>query len=188
MEGFKRACSMIIVCEDSEQFVQLGCANGVRKPAANGVREHKPEQRRGGAALPHSPCGCKSSALPCMVNSILDLGVPSHHDGYEVGGKLQIALPLILEFPGDPIKGLGKVQRHHEATKERSIFTPLMLVMQVFMVSAELCPSSSTMGKCFAKGVILGPSTLVGSLGEVGNLIKYVRNVGIKDAAQHFLP
>ena len=63
-----------------------------------------------------------------------------------------------------------------------------MLVMQVFVVSAELCSSSSTMGKGLAEGIILRPTTLIGILREVGNLCKNVRDVGLEDAAQHFLP
>ena len=123
-----------------------------------------------------------------MANSILDLGVPSHDNSDKVRRKLQIKHTLVQEFPGDSVKGLGEVQRHHEATKERNILAPLMLVMQVFVVSAELCSSSSTMGKGLAEGIILRPTTLIGILREVGNLCKNVRDVGLEDAAQHFLP
>ena len=60
--------------------------------------------------------------------------------------------------------------------------------MQVFVVSAELCSSSSTMGKGLAEGIILRPTTLIGILREVGNLCKNVRDVGLEAAAQHFFP
>ena len=63
-----------------------------------------------------------------------------------------------------------------------------MLVMQVFVVLAELCSSGSTMGKGLTEGVVLRPTTLIGILREVGNLRKNVGDVGLENAAQHFFP
>ena len=45
MKRFKRACSKVVICENSKQLVELRGPNDMRKPAADGVREHKPEQR-----------------------------------------------------------------------------------------------------------------------------------------------
>ena len=123
-----------------------------------------------------------------MANSILDLGVPSHDNSDKVRRKLQIKHTLVQEFPGDSVKGLGEVQRRHEATKERNRLAPLMLVMQVFVVLAELCSSGSTMGKSLTEGIVLRPTTLIGILREVGNLRKNVGDVGLENAAQHFFP